>query len=166
MTLATHAIIGAAAASVAPANIALAFIYAFASHFLIDAIPHWDYRLRSKTKNEDDPLQEDMAIGRAFFVDCLKIGGDALFGAAFVLFFFRPFSQPFQSVIFAGILGGILPDGLQFLYYKFRREPLYSLQRFHIRIHAKKRLRNRPVLGIALQTALVIAVLSALSLAG
>ena len=47
MILITHAIVGGAIASLLPSQPALAVCAAFASHFAIDAIPHWDYPLRS-----------------------------------------------------------------------------------------------------------------------
>jgi hypothetical protein len=45
--LSTHAIVGAAVASLMPDHPALAFASGVASHFAIDAIPHWDYPLRA-----------------------------------------------------------------------------------------------------------------------
>jgi hypothetical protein len=51
LTLTTHAIVGAAIASVIPAHPFFAIAAAFASHFLLDAIPHWDYPIRSDSVN-------------------------------------------------------------------------------------------------------------------
>ena len=47
MILSTHAIVGGAIASLFPSHPALVAVAGFASHFAIDAIPHWDYPLRS-----------------------------------------------------------------------------------------------------------------------
>jgi hypothetical protein len=47
MILSTHAVVGGAIASLVPSDPILAAAAGFASHFAIDAIPHWDYPLRS-----------------------------------------------------------------------------------------------------------------------
>src|SRR6516225_11831962 len=43
MILSTHAIVGGTIASLFPSHPALVVAAGFASHFAIDAIPHWDY---------------------------------------------------------------------------------------------------------------------------
>jgi hypothetical protein len=47
MILSTHAIVGAALASLMPSHPIAAFAAGFASHFVIDSTPHWDYPLKS-----------------------------------------------------------------------------------------------------------------------
>jgi hypothetical protein len=47
MILSTRAIVGGALASVFPSHPVVVIAAGFASHFAIDAIPHWDYPLRS-----------------------------------------------------------------------------------------------------------------------
>ncbi len=47
MILCTHAIVGGAIASFVPLHPLLMAVVGFASHFAIDAIPHWDYPLQS-----------------------------------------------------------------------------------------------------------------------
>jgi hypothetical protein len=49
MILSTHAVVGGAIASLFPSHPVLVAVAAFASHFAIDAIPHWDYPLRAIT---------------------------------------------------------------------------------------------------------------------
>ena len=49
MTLTTHAIFGAGLASLMPEHPVAAFIAGFASHFVLDAIPHWDYAILSES---------------------------------------------------------------------------------------------------------------------
>ncbi len=69
MTLTTHALVGASVAALFPSSPSLALGAALASHFLVDAIPHWHYQLRSAVGDTDNPLDADMVIGRLFFVD-------------------------------------------------------------------------------------------------
>lgn len=151
MTLTTHAMVGVAAASLAPSHRVLAFSLAFLSHFLIDAIPHWDYRLVSQHYEGADLMTVDMPFGVKFLADLVKIGFDFILGSIFSFLIFGLFIKLSPALITVGVAGGMLPDFLQFAYMKFRHEPLVSLQRFHIWIHTKKRLWQKPVLGAMYQ---------------
>ncbi|MEK7552972.1 MAG: hypothetical protein AAB505_02605 [Patescibacteria group bacterium] len=155
MILATHAITGAALATLVPTRPGLAFVVGFASHFLLDAIPHWDYELRSKHENDQDYLQNDLVVGRNFYLDLIKIGFDALAGLflAWAIFhsFFTDHGRLGIVTFLAGTAGGVLPDLLQFCYFKLRWPILTQLQRFHHWIHTNYRIKHRPVLGLTLQ---------------
>jgi hypothetical protein len=157
MTLTTHSIVGAALASAVPAHPVLAFSLGFCSHFLLDAIPHWDYHLNSMEEDKENPMATDMKIGKSFFFDLIKIGGDFLLGFVFVFLFFgfgKNFS--YDAVLFFGTLGAVLPDALQFFYFKWRHEPLSTLQKFHQRIHSKIELKNQSILGISTQIIFIL----------
>lgn len=151
MILATHAIVGASVASIVPHHPVAGFVFGFLSHFAIDAIPHWDYFLSSMRRDPDNYLNNDMRFDKHFPFDLVKIGLDAFLGIALALLFFQQLHQPLQWSILFGMFGGMLPDALQFVYWKFRREPLRTLQRFHLWIHAKKKLDHQPFLGILFQ---------------
>jgi hypothetical protein len=151
MILTTHAIIGAAAASMFPEHPVIAFGAAFASHFVLDAIPHWHYRVASMQKNPDDKMKDDMVVGPQFIFDVAKIGLDALLGIGISLGALSWYLHSSPWLILIGAIGGILPDPLQFVYWKFRREPIATLQRFHVRIHATTDLDSRLLLGIGSQ---------------
>ena len=158
MTLATHAIIGAALATAIPEHPVAAFTAGFASHFIIDAIPHWDYPIWSDSVNPQ--VAAPVRLDRALVLDAVSIGFDALAGLAVsVLAFGEP--GAFAAVL-AGAAGGILPDPLQFVTSRFPHEPLLSLQRFHMWIHTKRRLRTegRHFTGISSQILFVIAVIA------
>jgi hypothetical protein len=154
MTLTTHAVVGAGAASLFLGNPLLAFCAAFLSHFLIDAIPHWDYIPRSMRNNSEDPLKTDMTLGKDFILDLCVIGADALFGILLSLLFFG--NSVGLVIAFIGAVGGILPDPLQFVYWKIRKEPLISLQRFHLWIHAKTQIKEAWHIGITFQISLML----------
>ena len=158
MTLTTHAMVGAAAASLAPGHPVLWFCLGFASHFLIDAIPHWHDPLPSVTKEENNQLNDDvLAFDKNFPLDLLKMGADNLLGIVLALIFFQAQYPYIFSAAFIGAAAGVLPDALQFVYMKWRREPMISLQRFHLWIHAKRHLDDQPVRGVAYQV-LIIAI--------
>lgn len=160
MILSTHAIIGAAVARLLQGHPILGFFAAFASHFFADAIPHWEYKLHSYTDDKEHPLRSNMVFGRSFLRDLIFTGLD--FGLGILvswIFFIGPADQAFVSAhyeVLLGALGGVLPDFFQLLYWKLRWWPLKQLQRFHLWIHSRVKLNDRPFLGITLQIGLAI----------
>ncbi|OHA89477.1 MAG: hypothetical protein A2741_02765 [Candidatus Zambryskibacteria bacterium RIFCSPHIGHO2_01_FULL_43_27] len=161
MTLSVHSVVGAGLSVLARANPLTAFVMGLFSHFVLDAIPHWDYPLKSGSGGRSAPMYEDMVIGRDFVFDLLKIIADALLGITLVMFVFKPefrsLADILTSGIFWGVVGGMLPDFLQFLYFKIKKEPLIAFQHFHTWIHEKeKKLNDRNIIGPALQIALII----------
>ena len=148
MVLATHAVVGGALGRFLPPP--LSFLVGFLSHFLFDAIPHWDYPLGSRKVDPTNKLNTDLTIGRAFVFDLTKIALDLAIGFSLVFFF---------HLAFWAAVGAVLPDFLQFAYFKLRWPALRRLQRFHVWIHATKRLDERMILGPTLQILLIVAVL-------
>jgi hypothetical protein len=152
MILSTHAIVGGAVASLLPSYPVLAVTAAFASHFVIDAIPHWDYPLRSiavgrgadnRRMKMNGPLLRDLAL----------IGLDACLGLGLAIWLF---ATPGTAWLVAlGGVAGMLPDPLQFAHSVYPREPLKSLQRFHGWIHSKRKLAWR--IGVCSQAAFATA---------
>ncbi len=163
MVLGTHAVVGGILGAVSRANPVLSFCIGFISHFLLDAIPHWDYKLYSSTKQKaEDPLDGDMVLGKGFVRDLISIGLDISIGIVVLAFLFWNGylgSEGLRNSIIWGAIGGVVPDFLQFAYMKIRRQPLISLQRFHIFIHTDVRLRERFIVGPLLQIALILVIL-------
>jgi len=150
LTLTTHAIVGAAIVHFMPSHPLAAVCLAFASHFLLDAFPHWDYPIWSTSLKPS--IASPMKYDRALFTDMLTIGTDAALGVvlAFILFT----RQESLFLVFCGAFAAILPDFLQFAYMRFPREPLTSMQQFHRWIHTSQRMQ--PLFGIISQFAFVI----------
>jgi len=142
MTLATHAVVGAGVASAFGLMPGGAFCAGFASHFLLDRLPHWDYELKSATINKVDPLKSTWTINRQATRDFIKISFDLLLGFSLALIFFAGNGQGYWLSILFGAFGGMLPDGLQFLYLKLRREPLTLFFRFHSLMHSSIKIKN------------------------
>lgn len=157
MTLTTHAIVGASIASILPSYPILGFAAGFASHFLLDAIPHWDYSLASVEKDSDNPMNDNIVLNKNFIWDLFRMSTDAALGIVFALLLFGiSNSHPIWTPI-GGMIGAMTPDALQFVYLKWKHEPIASLHRFHvILIHSKKRFDDHPVLGIFLQIAIIV----------
>ncbi len=98
MSLGTHAAIGAIIISKFPDHPVLGFCLAFGSHFILDAIPHWDYHLSSFQENKNDPMKNRMPITGKFLVDVFKMGFDFArycrrSSARFFAIFIFPFSK-------------------------------------------------------------------------
>ena len=159
MILTSHSIIGVAAASVFPSHPLIAFSVALASHYAVDAFPHWDYKLLS-SKEDPTPLNNDIVIGKNFLSDARRVFIDALLGviASSLLFYFFDFGHS-VLILIAGISGGMAPDFLQFVYFKFRKEPFKSLYIFHKFMHScHKELKQHIVVGVSLQIAIVASI--------
>ncbi len=160
MILATHAIVGAAVGRLT-GNPLLALVAGFISHFLADAIPHWQYRLGSMV-HRDGPMEDDMIINRKFIWDLAKTGFDFAAGIILSVLLFQGTNNlsNISIPLIAGAVGGVLPDALQFAYFKIRREPLTSLQKLHNRAHAEKDLSAFPYGLISQALVIVVAVIA------
>ena len=157
MTLTAHAIVGAAVVATIPAHPVLGVCAAFASHFLADAIPHYDYHIRSASINPK--VGGKITFDRALLLDFFSIGGDFALGMILaILLFATPVTW---WLVVAGAFAGTLPDALQFVYSKFKHEPLVSLQRFHKWIHTSVHMREHLMLGIVSQVFFLVAVVTA-----
>jgi len=162
MIFVTHGVVGGALGAAMRTHPLLAFTAGFASHFILDAFPHWQYKLESITHDPKSALSGDFAIGKKFFFDLIKIGTDFLASLVITLIVIHgdvsSLKEFLTEGIFWGMMGGIVPDALQFLYAKWKHEPLTSLQRFHQWIHVskdKERTGWYP-LGIFLQVAIIV----------
>jgi len=158
MTLTAHAIVGASIASIVPNHPALGFVLGFGSHFLLDAIPHWDYTLVSYKKNNTNPMDGNVIMNKNFVFDLIKTSFDAFLGITAVFILFGILNLNLVSVLtsslFWGAVGAMIPDALQFVYFKWRHEPVKSLQRLHFWIHNSTMSSNRP-LGIFMQVVVI-----------
>jgi hypothetical protein len=159
MTLGTHAIIGAAVASTMPEHPVLGFCAGFISHFIADAIPHYDYPIYSESIHPKK-RERHMHFNSALFRDFADFSFDAGAGLLVALAAFS-FTNAWLAIIL-GAIGGILPDPLQFVAKIWPRQPLNSLQRFHQWIHTDHRMRDRGelMLGIVSQLAVILCTIS------
>jgi len=151
MSLATHIVFAAAVTKplLETYNPLLIFVVAFASHFVIDAIPHFDYKLSSV--ENDKIIRNHKAITK----DILNISVDVLIGSIILFVTYSFIASQFPvSAFLVVILGAVLPDALQAVYWLFKNSPVKYLQRFHLSIHANTKIKSMP-LGIGTQLALI-----------
>ena len=168
MTLATHAATGALLAAFVPEHPVVAFCLGFGSHFLLDMVPHWDYRLRSlegknvavfhsdgTSETEIDPMTMKMPFGRDFLLDLLKIGFDFFLGILVgCVVFPLIFHFPLTLAVAVGAVSATLPDFLTFLYTKFPYGILKTIMEFHMKIHTAFKLKDWKI-GFPLQAGMV-----------
>ena len=147
MMLSTHALIGAAIGAFLSSDPALGAALGFCSHFVLDAIPHWDYPIRSASLTPGGGSA--VRLDRNLLVDLFIIGADGLIGLAAAMFLFG-----FQWGTLFGAVGAMLPDPLQLLHDRFPHEPLCTLRRFRRRMHSRKTMALFPF-GMASQLALI-----------
>ncbi|MGY8667046.1 hypothetical protein Q3C01_32455 [Bradyrhizobium sp. UFLA05-109] len=147
MILSTHAIVGAALASLIPDHPVAAFVIGVASHFAIDAIPHVDYPLHSIRGRRS--TKSALTLIWLLVKDLGLITVDAGIGLGVVLWLYGA-----GPAVLAGALGAMLPDPMRLVSKLYPKEPLRSLQRFHAWIHSKRKL-SWP-LGVVSQLCVVL----------
>ncbi len=158
MILSTHAVAGASISVIFRGNPAAGIALAFLSHFLLDAFPHWHYRILSRIKDQSLPFGEKLAFNEEFLKDILRTGVDFGIGLGISLAVSQFFFPGNSLLVFLGALAGALPDALQVVYHRFpNSKPLYYLQLFHEKAHSKVFLDEKPVRGILQEVAVSIA---------
>jgi len=164
MTLATHGIVGAAAATLVSGNPILGFILAFGSHLAIDTLPHRDYHLLSIVEGKTK-LENDMPFNRLFLLDLARTGTDAFIGLfASLLIYSAWLFDVAPEIVLLGVVGGVLPDFLQLVYFKTRSKFLLPLQKFHSKIQEGKERKEWPLWkGLGFQVLLVAWIILVLS---
>lgn len=154
MTLTTHSIIAAVVTKpLLHTHPILIFAAAILSHYLSDAIPHWDYQLESLSDEENADKRAWSKDWHVLGRDILHFAFDGFLGAAIVLLIARPVSREDWVWIIFSVIGGCLPDFLQGLYV-LKLRLLKSHQRLHDFMHAKIRLGPYPLIGIPFQLAI------------
>jgi hypothetical protein len=166
MTLATHASVGAVTAALFPSHPIIAFFAGFFSHFILDSIPHWDYKIRSPyansrmamCMNEATPgATKTIKLDKTFLLDLRRIGLDVLIGVVILnIIYWNQLFNIDWHILILGAVGGMTPDFLQFVYMRFPHQPLIMLQKLHTFFHAKHTLNNRPIIGVATQAITVL----------
>ena len=136
MVLTTHIIVAGAVSAplIAAGHPALGLVAGLASHYLIDAIPHWSYRL-SQIENSGDARKRRWGNDkRAVARDIGKTAVDSLIGTVILLCVILAFGKPAFLTLVAGWLGA-LPDGLQGIQLVYKKFPMPWLQKFHDLFH-------------------------------
>lgn len=141
MILLGHSIVGASLA-VTQSNPIIAFVIALISHYVTDAIPHYEYNAR---------ILVTAPRSREAFWAYIRVAIDGLFGIAVPFLIFAPQDVTGAISILAGISGGMLPDMLWGSSSLWRNNRMLALHfRFHYRVHTFFTNKEFPRLGGAI----------------
>lgn len=157
MILATH-ILGAAALTqpIASSGSLALFLGAIASHYVLDAIPHRDYTLDSVIREGDGRRARVLGIdAKKLLRDIFKLLCDGVAGVVILFFLIQPEASvsglaPFGLII----LGAVLPDILQFVFWFFPKGPMPFIHRFHRWVHVSREPRGS--IGFIVQIILIV----------
>lgn len=146
MTLATHILVAGALTKpfLGRVNGLTVFIISIFSHYLSDAIPHYDYKLLSIEWKEGQQ-KKDLEINREaklVTIDLLNIAIDIAVGTAVLILSSRPEMNFSNLTTYSLIIAGsILPDALQPIFIMWKKFPMTPIQDFHDFWHAKTKLK-------------------------
>ncbi len=140
-------------------NYFLAAVFGFASHYMLDVIPHWDYFSNDfilKIKTETGFLKKKKFWRKMFKVACDILIGLSLLFIIFIAAIKNPIPENIAPILIS-IFFGVLPDALQLLYWITKWQPIKwnsDLQHFiHHSIHKKIEQSFWP--GITTQIAII-----------
>ena len=145
MTLATHILVAGAITKpfLGQVNDLVIFVISIFSHYLSDAIPHFDYKLASiewrPGEKHNSRIHPNVQL---IAVDLLNIAIDVAIGTSALILLTRP--EPTLANLITHsliIIGGILPDALQPIYIMYKKFPMTLIQIFHDFWHAELRLK-------------------------
>ncbi|TSC69519.1 MAG: hypothetical protein G01um101466_12 [Parcubacteria group bacterium Gr01-1014_66] len=153
MTLTTHVAIAAAVTNpLMHTHPALIFIVAAASHYVSDAIPHWDYPLHSIAHESGYKSESRFNWhSNTLLTDLNHMIFDGVLAIGILFFFMRPEVLRDWLMFGAIAIGSTLPDFLQGVYFTKKAAFLKPLQLFHDRMHTKIKLGPYPLIGIPFQ---------------
>lgn len=148
-------VVGAAAARMFSETPTQAFFIGWLSHYIMDAIAHWDYPLRSFSADEHSPLDAKVTFNKYLFLDIGKVLLDVALGVIVIFLVAGTMSWENLLLLFVGAIGGALPDFLQFLLGVTRLKALRIHQQFHNFMHATHKLDDKPLIGITSQVLII-----------
>jgi hypothetical protein len=158
MVLTAHAIAGAAAANLIPDSPAVGLFLGYLSHYILDIIPHTEYDISGIDDKEAKSFRSVFHDTKSF-LNLVVIGIDFMIGLTLSIFLF---ARDLQSLIatIAGVIGGVLPDALQYLYYRTKKWPWTIFQKFHDAFHYEENPKAGLVEGIRNQIFSIAVVLA------
>ena len=116
MILAPHILLGAAIGSKISNPLAV-FALGFASHYFLDALPHYDYEvpgLKAKEVNY-----------KKILTDLTKVATDASCGLALALILI--WHSPYLTNALIGMFGAVLPDALLYLSWHYPKSKFLKI---------------------------------------
>lgn len=141
-----HALVGAAIATKIP-NPAISLPLAFASHFVLDMVPHWNPHLNTELKKHGKVTNKSRNIVIFDVISALAFG--TLMASQFAT------SPSHMVTILFGAFAGVLPDVIEgpYFFLKWKNKAILRWLAFQKSIQVD----TTPFPGIATQVATIIA---------
>jgi len=143
MLLTPHILLGAAIGSKISSPAAI-FALSFASHYFLDAFPHYEYEILG--------LKGKVAGNKKIFIDLLKLAADFCFGTGLALLLV--WNSPFRTGAILGMLSALIPDALLFLYWRYPNSKFLKL--FALPHRACHFLKNLSPVWLGLSVEIII----------
>jgi hypothetical protein len=141
MILTPHILLGAAIGSKI-ASPGVVFSLSFLSHYLLDALPHYEYDV-SGLKGKS---------AKKIIIDLLQVAIDFSIGMALALFLV--WNSPFRTTAILGMLSALVPDMLLFLHYRYPKSKFLNI--FAVPHHAVHYLKNLSPAWLSLATEIIV----------
>jgi hypothetical protein len=146
MILTPHAIVGASLANMFPNDPVLGFGLAFASHYLLDMIPHAEYDIHNFIDRQNKTTRTIFHTIKSFIKMPPIILIDFFVGVSLCsLIFIRDEKTLYLTMI--GIFASVLPDFLQFIYLQYKNRFWIKVQKIHDYFHGENQLRSNLILS-------------------
>lgn len=146
MTLTPHALVGAVLANIFPYDPALGFSLAFASHYALDSIPHWEYPLDGFIDEDKKEAKSIFHNIRSVFKPLAFIGTDFILAITLSYFIFVH-DERSLFLTAGGAFLAMLPDFLQFVYFKFKNSFWTKVQSVHEFFHGYNKYKHDLIKG-------------------
>lgn len=154
MILTTHAIIGAAIANAFPAEPHIGFPFAFASHYIIDVLPHTNYGhehfLNEKNTDAVIDFRNADALQQVLYTVL-----DIIVAVVLVFFLFVRDKQTFLLSVLGALLG-VIPDIFNFFSYKYEGKFFKGAKKLHDLFHYSRDYSHSNFHGVITQIAVVV----------
>ncbi len=148
MILASHIIISGLIGAQSKSYF-LAALAGLVSHYVLDAVPHWDEYLSKEFKDKTE-TGISFIKNKLFWKEMAKVAIDILLGLIiFYVLAGRDLDYGSAALALTGIFFGILPDPLQLLYW-LTKSPLLKLN-YDLQHALHKKIQPNFILGILTQ---------------
>jgi hypothetical protein len=157
MTLTTHSVAGALIAQTFVSIPVIGLPLAFFSHFVLDAIPHREYKTVAIFDSNGISTDKKLFSRPGIWSDLFKIGLDFGLGLVMIVLLVWIWGVSLNGLVVTGGLLGMFPDFMQFVYSRLPIKPLKILQSFHMWIHTDSHLEkdDQFILGLASQSGVI-----------
>lgn len=146
-------------------NAGALFFVSFLTHYILDAIPHWDYNILSFKEIKSDINKQDerrfIFHNATFFKDAIRTTMDGLLGLGVAFWLVgMPTDLERLFIFFLIATASILPDIIELFYTIWKWLPFSALSKAHRFFHTSYEFKGHFLIGAALQIIIISAVVA------